>query len=57
MQAATEGRKHLCGRVGLCGPRERLENVRVGYVSEKKMTVWTSWPVKAAVEARKRLRS
>ena len=29
MQAATDGRKRPCRRVGLCGPRDRLENVCV----------------------------
>ena len=29
MQAAKERRKRPCGRVGLCGPRERLKNVLV----------------------------
>ena len=39
-------------QVGLCRPRQKLESVCVddekacvGYVSEKKMSVWTSWPV------------
>ena len=62
MQAATEGRKRPCGRTGLCVPLERLENDRVDvlawvvYASEKKMSVWMSWPVYAAAEAKKRLR-
>ena len=29
MQTAKERRKRPCGRVGLCGPRERLKNVPV----------------------------
>ena len=61
MQAATEERKRPCERVGLCGSRQRLENVCVdektcvGNVSEKKMSIWTSWPVQAATKARQRL--
>ena len=44
------------------GYEKRLENLRadesacVGYVSEKKMSVWTSWPVQAVAEARKLVR-
>ena len=44
-------KKRPCGRVGLCGPRQKTESVYVnentcvGYVSEKKVSVWTSWPV------------
>ena len=61
MQAATEERKRPGERVGLCGSRQRLKNVCVDEkacvcnVSEKKMSIWTSWPVQAATENRKRL--
>ena len=51
MKAATVEKKHPCGRVGLCRPRQKIESVYVnekacvGYFSEKKMSVWTSKPV------------
>ena len=55
-------RQHLCSQVSLCRLQQREENVRVdklacvGYVSEKKVLVSTSWPAQAAAEARKHLR-
>ena len=61
MWAMPVKRKNLCRRVGLCRPWQKLETVCVdekacvGYVSKKKMFIWTSWPVQAAREARKRL--
>ena len=62
MQAETEKKKRQYGQVGLCGPRKRLESANVdeyacvGYVSEIKMSVWTSRPFQCVAKERKRLR-
>ena len=46
-----KARKRPCGRVGLCRLRQKIEIVCVdekacvGYVLEKKMSIWTGWPV------------
>ena len=49
MLATSVKRKCSCGQIALC--RQKLESVCmdekacVGYVSEKKMSIWTGWPV------------
>ena len=56
----TEKRQLLCSQVSLSRLYHSEENVRVdelacvGYVSEKKIFVWTSCPLRATGEARKR---
>ena len=47
----TSKRQGLCSQVSLCRLQQREGNVHVdelacaGYVSEKKMSIWTGWPV------------
>ena len=49
--ATSEKTKYLCGQIALCRPWQKSESVCedekacVGYFSEKKMYIWTGWPV------------